>query len=268
MCLVFLWMLETVNCPGLLSETGEARAGKKGPKMTWGLRLGLKYAKRRKEKNFLATLCVSSCGGQGLVSSEIFFRFSLTNMRKRLMPDSRLQRWRHVSALLHTISITDKGHWGHIWHNHGHFLDPAACSGHFYVQTLVHSGRTLSPSRHPTPDPSVRNKPLLLLSTANEDKGEQRLDGLSSVTLHLPLQGFFVSTYSRLHIPDKTQMTSSPLTALDSRPGSGSILHINTHDPHYVTVNLYFQRKAQLFSLRTTTLSFDTTTFIRALIQR
>lgn len=162
-----------------------------------------------------------------------FFRFSLTNMRKRLMPDSRLQRWRHVSALLHTISITDKGHWGHIWHNHGHFLDPAACSGRFYVQTLVHSGRTLSPSRHPTPDPSVRNKPLLLLSTANEDKGEQRLDGLSSVTLHLPSQGFFLSTYSRLHIPDKTQMTSSPLTALDSRPGSGSVLHIHTHDPHY-----------------------------------
>lgn len=74
MCLVFLWMLETANCPGFLSETGEVRAGKKGPKTTWGLRLGLKYAKR-KEQTFLQHFACPRVVVKGLWVRRIFFFF-------------------------------------------------------------------------------------------------------------------------------------------------------------------------------------------------
>lgn len=231
MCLVFLWMLETANCPGFLSETGEVRAGKKGPKTTWGLRLGLKYAKR-KEQTFLQHFACPRVVVKGLWVRRIFFFFS-TNWDRRTtpVPDSSLQWWRHASALLHTKSITNKGHRGHIWHNRGHFLDPAVHSGCLTVQSLVHSGCTLQPSRQPTPDPSVRNKPLLLLSTANEDKGEQRsqrLDCLSSLTLYLPSENFFY--LQKLRSADDPSSHDRVGAQL---PTCGSILHVRTHEAHY-----------------------------------
>lgn len=223
MCLVFLWMLETANCPGSLSETGEARAGKKGPKTTWGLQLGLKYAKRKEEQSFLQHFACPHVVVKGLWVCRICCFFTDWNMRKTLLPDSRLRWWRHVSAPLHTKSITNKGHWGHIWHNRGHFLDLAVRSGCLYVQILAHSGRTLPLSRQPTPDLSVKNKPLLLLSTTNEDKGEQRsqrLDCLSSLTLW----GLLLSP--------KTQ--ERKWSVLGARlPTCGSTLHLRTHEAHY-----------------------------------
>lgn len=190
MCLVFLWMLETAICPGSLSETGEAREGKKGPKTTWGLQLGLKFAKEKKEEQtFLQHFACPCVVAKGLWVCRNFFSPQVEIWERQQSPVVT-----PPSAPLHTKSITNKGHWGHIWHSRGHFLDPAVCSGCLHVQSLGHSGHTLPPSRQPTPDPSVRNKPLLLLSTANEDKGEQcsqRLDWFSFLTLHLPSENFF-----------------------------------------------------------------------------
>lgn len=72
MCLVFLWMLETANCPGSLSETGEARAGKKGPKTTRGLRLRLKCAKRKEEQAFMQHFACPRMVVKGLLVCRIF----------------------------------------------------------------------------------------------------------------------------------------------------------------------------------------------------
>lgn len=72
MCLVFLRMLETANCPGLFSETGEARAGKKRPRKELRFTARAEICKKR-GKEILATLCVSSHGGQGFASLQFCF---------------------------------------------------------------------------------------------------------------------------------------------------------------------------------------------------
>lgn len=80
MCLVFLWMLEMANCPGSLSETREARAGKKGPKTTWGLRLRLKCAKW-KEQAFMQHFACHRMVVKGLLVCRIFFSPTNWDMR-------------------------------------------------------------------------------------------------------------------------------------------------------------------------------------------
>lgn len=110
--------------------------------MTRGSRLALKYAKRSR---FPQHLCVPMWRSR--VRGGFFFPFPFYNWRYELASERR----RHVSARLHSISITDKGPRGHVWHNHGRFRDPAASSGRPNVPTLVHRGRTLPPSRRPTP---------------------------------------------------------------------------------------------------------------------
>lgn len=62
-------MLEPVDCPGRLSETGDARAAKKGPETTPGLRLGLKYAKRSR----FPTLVCPDVVARGLGRLFLFF---------------------------------------------------------------------------------------------------------------------------------------------------------------------------------------------------
>lgn len=124
-----------------------------------------------------------------------------------------------------------RGHWGKgdIWHNHGHFLDPAACSGHLSVQSLAvwadrdsaNTQWTHSSIQHTADlwsicDSSRDNLLLLLdfpssrhtfwsnLSTPNGDKGDDQSPDLS------------VNTELSAGLMDREldNVTSRPLTPL------------------------------------------------------
>lgn len=155
--------------------------------------------------------------------------------------------WSHISTLLHTISIItrDSEAKGDIWHNRGHFLDPAVYPGCLYVWSLavwVHidsanTHRTHSSIQH-TADlwsicdssrticsffwPSLsRHTFCRNLSAPKEDKGETPEPDLSvnielsESPLHRWLDNVNLKTFlspcwfllstSSRHIPENTQ---------------------------------------------------------------
>lgn len=121
-----------------------------------------------------------------------------------------------------------KGHWGDIWHNHGHFLDPAVHPGCLDVWSLAvwahidsaNTQRTHSSIQHTADLWSICDSSLTIcsffwpslsrhtfcrnLSTLNEDKGEHQSPIYQSTLNYLRVpctDGWITSTWRCFFLP-------------------------------------------------------------------